>query len=57
MTSPTSIGRSALYRDAANPPAEFADGTSWSRRKCALFIAGICTLSWFLVASPFIIWS
>lgn len=57
MTSPISIGRSGLYRDAASPPAEVVDGKRWPRRKCALFVAGVCTLSWLLVASPFIIWS
>lgn len=56
MTSPISIGRPALYREAANPPAEPIGGTRWPRRKCALFIAGVSTLSWLMVASPFIIW-
>ncbi len=56
MTTPISIGRSAHYRDAANRTAAPIGEKRWPRRKCTLFIAGVSTLSWLLVASPFIIW-
>ncbi len=56
MTAPIAIGRSTPYRAAANRTAEPMGEKRWPRRKCALFIAGVSTLSWLLVASPFIIW-
>ncbi len=56
MTAPISSGGSALYRDAANRTAAPIGEKKWRRRNSALFIAGVSTLSWLLVASPVIIW-
>lgn len=56
MTTSISSGRSALYRDAADRTAAPVGEKKWRRRNSALFIAGASTLSWLLVASPFVIW-
>ncbi len=55
MSNSMTIGQPGYYDDATDmaeaPPQE----AKWSARKSILFLAGVCSLSWMLIAAPFVL--
>ncbi len=55
MITPATIGNSGYYDDRKDLAGAPATDAKWSARKSILFIAGVCSLSWMLIAAPFVL--